>query len=98
MIKRIDFKSRLKISLSALLGDTKSHLKNIDIYETLYNFMIIFGFIICLFAAAYYMSLGYVIITIFLIILLPTILIVGFGFEEEWKLFIVINVLYYKIK
>jgi len=79
MIRRSDFKSRLRISLSALLEDTKNYLKKF--YEKYDNLIIIFGFIICLFAAAYYMSLGYVIITIFLIILLPTILIVRFGFE-----------------
>jgi len=71
MIKRNDFKSKLRISLKMVLEDTKKYLKKI--YKKHKNFIII-----CLFAIAYFMILNYIILSIFLIIILPAILFVVF--------------------
>ena len=81
MIKKSDFKSRLKVRLNLKFENIKNYLKKI--YEKHCKFIVIFGFIIYLFVAVYSIILNYAILSIFLIIILPATLFAIFG--EEYK-------------
>jgi len=72
MIKRSNFKTRLKVRLNLKFEDTKNYLKKV--YEAHHNFIIIFGIIIYLFATIYSIASNSIILAAFLSVLLPIIL------------------------
>ena len=69
MIRRSNFKSRLKVHLKLKFEDIKNYLKKI--YEKHCKFIIIFGFIIYLFATIFSIVSNSIILAVVLSVFLP---------------------------